>query len=144
MNREKSKVSTGGVVINSKKQVAVVSQHGNSWSLPKGHVDPGEDEIEAAKREIYEEAGIALDKLKVVKYLGEYQRYRIGKDPKVDDKTSLKTIKIYLFKTNQKNLNPVDPANPEARWVEIDDVSALLTHSKDKEFFEKVKKMIAC
>ncbi len=37
--------STGGVVINPAGQIMVVSQHGNSWSLPKGHVDSGEDQL---------------------------------------------------------------------------------------------------
>ena len=30
-------------MLNAKGEVLVVSQHGVSWSLPKGHIDPGED-----------------------------------------------------------------------------------------------------
>jgi 8-oxo-dGTP pyrophosphatase MutT (NUDIX family) len=48
----------GGVVTNNEGKVLVVSQHGTSWSLPKGHINPGENALVAAKREIYEESGI--------------------------------------------------------------------------------------
>lgn len=36
--------SAGGIVINKNGKILVVSQHGTSWSLPKGHLDEGESE----------------------------------------------------------------------------------------------------
>ena len=50
--------SAGGVVLNNKGEILIVNQHGNSWSLPKGHIEEGEEILEAAKRETYEESGI--------------------------------------------------------------------------------------
>ena len=50
--------SAGGVVLNKNGEVLIVNQHGNSWSLPKGHIEEGEEILEAAKRETYEESGI--------------------------------------------------------------------------------------
>lgn len=139
----KHNLSAGGVVISSNNHIVLVNQHGNSWSLPKGHVEEGEEEIDAAKREIYEETGIEIDNLKLIKFLGEYQRYRIGKNIKTDDKSELKIIRIYLFFTKQKKLCPIDPENPEAKWVKIDKVGQLLTHVKDKEFFEKIQNSLS-
>ena len=124
--------TAGGVVLNKKGLVLVVSQNGNSWSLPKGHIDEGEDKLQAAIREIYEESGIS--KLELVKEFDFYERYRIGLDGG-EDKSELKTIFMFLFKTNQDVLKPLDPANPEARWVKKEEVAELLTHKKDKEFF---------
>ena len=51
-------VSAGGVVINGQKMILVVNQNGTSWSLPKGHVDLGEEPLQAAIREITEESGV--------------------------------------------------------------------------------------
>ncbi|MBI2633581.1 MAG: NUDIX domain-containing protein, partial [Parcubacteria group bacterium] len=122
-------------------EVLVVNQRSNSWSLPKGHIDKGETPLEAAQREIYEESGI--QQLFYIKKLGSYKRYHIGKDPRHDDKTELKNITIFLFKTKEKILKPRDPHNPEARWVRKKNVAKLLTHPKDKAFFKKIRRTIA-
>ncbi len=114
----------------------MVSQHGTSWSLPKGHVEEGENYLTTAKREIYEESGIK--DLKFIKELGSYQRNKISLDGG-DDPSEIKTIHMFLFKTADSSLKPQDPMNPEARWVNKNDVGKLLTHTKDREFFERVK-----
>ena len=131
---------SGGIIINKNQEIAIVNQNHDSWSLPKGHIDPGESRLDAAKREIYEETGI-ID-LKLIRYLGEYSRYRIGLDGN-DDKSELKTIYIFLFHSDQKELNPVDQNNPEAKWVHYTNVEKILTHPEDKKFYtDKITKLI--
>lgn len=130
----------GGVVWNPRLGVAVVNQNNNSWSLPKGHVESDETHLEAAIREIEEETGINKDHLEFVTTLGTYERTRVKRDP--SDPDEMRTITLFLFKTNHDTLAPIDPENPEARWVAIDEVSSLLTHPKDKEFFETLKDCI--
>jgi len=56
-----------------------------------------------------------------------------------DDPSEFKAITMFLFRTSEKSLRPVDPENPEARWVEKAKVAELLTHKKDKEFFRGVE-----
>lgn len=129
--------SAGGVILNSRGEVAVTNQNYNSWSLPKGHVDPGEDALTAAKREIAEETGIT--DLVLVRELGSYERYRIGKGGEGEDTSELKQFTYFLFTTEEGELKPTDPHNPEARWVPVDEVAELLTHPKDKEFFLSIK-----
>ena len=127
--------SAGGVVVNKKRQVLVVSQHGTSWSLPKGHIENGEEPLETAKREIEEESGIT--DLKFIKILKSYKRFKISLDGG-EDQSEIKTIFMFLFSTIQEELSPKDPENPEARWVNKAQVARLLTHKKDKEFFLKI------
>jgi ADP-ribose pyrophosphatase YjhB (NUDIX family) len=127
----------GGVVLNVRGDVLVVSQQGDSWSLPKGHIDPGEDALTAAKREVHEESGVT--ELTFVRDLGTYERYRIAKGGVGDDTSELKQITMFLFTTTEVDLKPIDPHNPEARWVPVTEVEALLTHSKDKEFFASIR-----
>lgn len=127
----------GGVIVNENTGlVVVVSQSGDSWSLPKGHVEPGEDELTAAVREIREESGVT--DLRFKGSLGKYERHRIGKDGKGEATDELKTIVMFLFTTPQETLAPEDPKNPEARWIDRHEVAALLTHQRDKEFFLSV------
>jgi 8-oxo-dGTP pyrophosphatase MutT (NUDIX family) len=124
--------SAGGVVTNDEGKVLVVNQHGTSWSLPKGHIDAGESALAAARREIYEESGIR--DLEMVRELGTYERYKIGVDGG-DDRSELKVITMFLFRTSEKVLRPMDPDHPEACWVERTEVALLLTHERDKQFF---------
>lgn len=124
----------GGIIYNDKNEVVIVNQNHDSWSLPKGHIDSGESSLEAALREIYEETGIK--KPTYIRSLGKFKRYRIGLDGN-DDLSELKTIAIYLFKSNQINLQPIDPNNPEAIWVNVEEAYKLLSHKEDKSFFKK-------
>jgi len=132
-------VTAGGVVINRQGRVLIVNQRGNSWSLPKGHVDPGEEPLAAAIREIAEESGISS--LDLISTLGAYGRYKIGLDIK-DDKSEWKVLLFFLFKTSQNDLSPRDPHNPQARWVDPDEAEDLLTHPRDKAFFKSIRPQI--
>ncbi|MBL7206785.1 MAG: hypothetical protein ISS36_04265 [Candidatus Aenigmarchaeota archaeon] len=78
---------------------------------------------------------------KFIRELGSYQRYKMDKNGK-EDKNELKTIYMFLFHTEQRDVKPIDPENPEAKWVPKEGVSELLTHPKDKEFFNKIKDKI--
>src|SRR5476649_1328334 len=102
--------SAGAVLIGPTDKIVVVSQHGTSWSLAKGRLEPGEDKLAALKRELKEETGIT--DFKVVKELGTYDRFMIGLDGG-EDPSVLKTITFYLCTTKQENLKPEDPGNPE-------------------------------
>ena len=132
-------VSAGGVVINRQRMVLVVNQNGTSWSLPKGHVNGGEEPIQAAIREIMEESGIT--DLHFLCVLGAYGRSKLGQNTG-EDKQEWKVLLFFLFKTNQNELNPKDPHHPHARWVHPDEVEALLTHPKDKAFYKSIRDQI--
>jgi 8-oxo-dGTP pyrophosphatase MutT (NUDIX family) len=132
----KTRLIAGGVVIGPNNKIVVVNQHGNSWSLPKGGIDPGETDRQAAEREIKEESG--LDKLIYMSDLGSYERGRIGKEGHGEIGGQNRHLTFFLYKTDQIKLAPEDPENPEARWVDIENVSDLLTHTKDKDFFSSI------
>ena len=44
----------GGIVINDKQEVVIVNQNHDSYSLPKGHVDPGENYLETEVKSSYD------------------------------------------------------------------------------------------
>lgn len=126
----RSEVAGGIVIANG--SVLVVNQRGHSWSLPRGHVEEGESKMDTAIREIFEETGIC--DLKLVRELGTYNLYRTAKYGK-GDKDEMKTITMFLFKTDQEFPEPKDPQISKAVWVKKEDVLELLSRPEDKEFF---------
>jgi ADP-ribose pyrophosphatase YjhB (NUDIX family) len=125
----------GGVVLNEEGEVVVVHQDGLTWSLPKGRVERGESPLQAARREIFEESG--LKDLKYVKKLGSYERYKMTVDGG-DDKSARKHITIFLFRTDKRKLVPQESNTTEARWIKKEQVPKILTHYKDKNFFDNL------
>ncbi len=130
----------GGVVLNGSK-VAIVNQYGETWSLPRGHVEEDEEMLDAAKREIYEETGLAPENLEFVKELGTFERPSLG-GKRFQKEPEIKVTTMFLFKTNELELRPIDPNNPEAIWVEIAKAAGKISNKKDAEFFESIIGML--
>lgn len=94
----------------------LLMQHEDRWDLPKGHVDPGETDMEAALRELEEEAGFVRDELLIdpdfvyeQRYLVSGRRYGNGKDD------IEKTLLIFLARISE----PLEPEVTEHigyRW----------------------------
>jgi 8-oxo-dGTP pyrophosphatase MutT (NUDIX family) len=134
--RQAIRLTAGGVVLNIHNQVCVVNQKHRSFSLPKGGVNEGEDILEAAKREVYEETG--LNDLILVRKLGYYMRPAYSGGLRSDKKLT-KEMHMFLFTTLQEELKPVDPDNPFAKWVHKNDVVSYLFDKNDIAFFNGIK-----
>ena len=123
--------AAGGIVVNNGR-VAIVSQLNHMQGLPKGRIQPGENALEAAIREIGEETGIPREELTLVKLLGTYERFK-KKD--LPSESYMREITVFLFRTTYEDLNPQDDYNPMAEWVKIDTVDSLMSYPEDREFF---------
>lgn len=107
----------------------------DAWLFPKGHVDEGETDEEAARREIAEEIGVT--DLEYIDDLGTYERFKIREDG-TDDTDYLKEIHMYLFAAQPHT--ELAPAHEiaEARWVSLSKIVGEIGHPKDKAWFVSV------
>lgn len=105
----------GGAVLSGAGEVALVqSRASGSWLLPKGHVDEGESDEEAARREIREEAG--LHELELLEDLGEFTRPPFAYEQQDPEQ---KVIRMFLFRTTTDTTLSPSMEVEDARWVPV-------------------------
>ncbi len=110
--------TSGGVVFRrdqktGETQILLMQDAKNRWTIPKGHVEQGEDPRETAEREIREETG--LKEMKVYSWLGKVNfRYRRAHT------LVLMTMHIYLVegKGETEKLKPEEWLN-DIKWLNI-------------------------
>lgn len=75
----------------------LLMKHPSRWDLPKGHVDPGETDIECALRELVEETGIRIEDLHIDESFFYESRYMVkAKRYSGDSGEVEKTLRIFL------------------------------------------------
>jgi 8-oxo-dGTP pyrophosphatase MutT (NUDIX family) len=117
-----ARVSAGGVVVRAHAGEPLVafareSNHPQPV-IPKGGVEPGEDLLQAARREIEEEAG--LSQLVLVQKLGVLERLAF-------DKRRWIVTHVFLFTTDQLTGTPSDTARHQQAplWRRLDQLDDL-------------------
>lgn len=129
--------SSGGVIFrkaNNEIEVALIAiKNRKIWTLPKGLIDKGESDEEAAIREIVEETGLYG---KIINIIGEksYWFYIKGENIKCK-KTVVYYLLQYLGGDVEKHSWEVD----EAKWFLIDDAIAKVNYKSDMEVIRKAK-----
>jgi 8-oxo-dGTP pyrophosphatase MutT (NUDIX family) len=122
--------SAGGVVVRGTQTLVIVPRRrapdgSRVLGLPKGHVDPGETQLQAAVREVREEAGVEVEFLQE---LGEirYWYTRGGRAvPKV--------VAFYLFRYVSGDPADHDDEVEEARWMELREARGAVTYAGERE-----------
>ena len=130
--------SAGGVVIGDGGTIALVLDSGGArWLFPKGHVEEGETDEEAARREIEEEAG--LTNLEYIDDLGTYKRHPINPDGSPFTSV-MKEIHMFLFAAPpHAKLNPITVEEiSDAQWFPFREVAEKIGSDKDKAWFASV------
>lgn len=117
----------------------VQSRRSGFWTFPKGHVDEGETDEEAARREIAEEAG--LSDLELLDDLGEYERPHIMPDGS-DDPDEIKIIHMYLFAAPPHAVLAAAHEMQNARWVPLREIAEHIEYVKDRVWFSTVAERV--
>jgi ADP-ribose pyrophosphatase YjhB (NUDIX family) len=126
--------TSGGIVFRHNQktkalEILLIKDAKDRWTIPKGHVEPGEEPGATAEREIREETG--LQDMEVLSWLGKVNfRYRRGHS------LVLMTMHIWLVegKGNTDKLHPEDwlsdigwlPATEAVDKIAYDDIGKLM------------------
>lgn len=132
-------LSAGGVAVRRERGQWVAAllktrhRRGEVWVLPKGHVELHRNEKieEAAKREVQEEAGIAI--LDVKERLGSTQFMFQAETALVK-----KTVHYFLMVTEQAELKPQEEEGfIDAGWFPIAVAIKMLEYDTDQDIMKK-------
>ncbi len=119
--------SAGGVVRRDGLIAVVHRPQHDDWSLPKGKLEPGEDDAAAAVREVREETGhdaVIEHDLGTVSY-------------EVADGRP-KTVRYYLM-TASADAADLAADVDDVRWLAPDGVEELLTHATDRDVLDRAR-----
>ena len=134
----KREFSAGGVVFRKEgKEILwlVVKPAGNDkWRLPKGWIEKGESSLEAAKREVREEAGIETEVLGKVG--SEKFMFRWKKD------LIWKSVVFYLMEYLQEAETGFSFETEKIDWLSFGEAKERLAFEKERELLEKAKEML--
>ena len=130
-----SEFSAGGVVVNEAGEVIVIvptrraSDGSKVLALPKGHPDGKESPLEAALREVREEAGVQaewVDSLGEVRYWYQRGGRRIAK-----------VVEFFLLRYVSGDVEDHDHEVEQARWVPAEEAAETLTYAGERDMVRR-------
>lgn len=136
----KTETSAGGIIVKKVKEdwrVLLLLDMNDSWTFPKGKIERGETKKDAARREIWEEVGLAkIEYMRSVSPI-EYT-YRRG---------SLTHKKVYYFLfravAEEKIVCQQSEGIQEAKWFDFDQAFSIIGYPEtNRSLLKKTEKLL--
>ncbi len=137
--RTVDETSAGGLVVDHGLSTAAVigrlDRHGRLlWSLPKGHIEPGETAEQAAIREIEEETGILGA---IIAPLGTIDFWFVAEDRRVH-----KTVHHFLLRATGGELSDADIEVAEVAWVPLVELESRLAYADERRLVRRATALL--
>ncbi len=133
--------SAGGLVVDSSTtppRAALIARHDRRgrlvWSLPKGHVEPGETAEQAAVREVEEETGI---RSRVTATLGTIDFWFVA-----DGRRIHKTVHHYLLEALGGELSDEDVEVVEVQWFPLPQLAEVLAYADERRLLDQLPRLL--
>jgi len=125
--------SAGIIVVKDGECLLVHSKENEEWGFPKGHLEEGETEEEAAQRELHEESGVTAE---LVEGFKEQVHYRVhqGNTPK----RATYFLGRAVSESERTHKDEID----DVRWSTYEEAYTLLPHDDLKEALEKAQRFL--
>ncbi|MCL2869763.1 NUDIX domain-containing protein [Candidatus Saccharibacteria bacterium] len=132
--------TAGGVIFRhdnkGEVEILLIQDAKDRWTIPKGHVEPGETAMQTAIREIGEEVG--LKNIKVLGWLGKvnfkYRRLH---------KLVLMGMQVYLVKSTDQDEDVVkEEWMKDAKWFKFNDAIAAVEYEDISKLMLLAKRRI--
>ena len=135
--KEMHEYSAGSIIYRLEKEkiefLLVQSMLNHTWGFPKGHLEAGENEKQAAQREVYEEVGLKP----IYDFnFSESITYKIARD-------RLKTVTFFLSKFDSRQDIKLQESEISAfKWATLKAASSCLHYEELNALLEKAQDYI--
>ncbi|MBW7915472.1 MAG: NUDIX domain-containing protein [Trueperaceae bacterium] len=119
----------GGVVFDPGNRVLLLQHASGHWVFPKGHVEQGETQLQAALREVAEEAGVTATCAKPQRTWTTYYRNPHGVQ---------RLITWYRCETDHPVVNVTEDAFRGGEFCPPAEALERLTHRTDRDLLRRI------
>lgn len=119
---------------NNENFYLIIKSHNGDVGFPKGHMEPGENELQTAIRELKEETGMDVDTIHDFRYQIEYPL------PRVPD--AMKQTVYFLGKCTSDDIIIQEAEVASAEFVTYDKAIEKLTFEETKNMLKKANDII--
>ena len=142
--RRVDEVSAGGLVVDASGTKGLLIGRLDAkdakrerllWSLPKGHIEPGETPEQAAIREVREETGIESE---IDKSLGVIYFWFMAGGKRIH-----KTVHHFLFKEVGGTIAPQVSEVDDVRWFPLEEIVSKLAYPDEKKLIARSKELLS-
>jgi 8-oxo-dGTP pyrophosphatase MutT (NUDIX family) len=140
--QSRSEISAGGVVYERKDddvRVALAARRTRKgelvWGLPKGGIDEGESEVDAAIREVREETGLEAvveEDLGQIRYMYVWEGVRVRK-----------SVRFFLMQATGGDVSRHDDEMEDVRWFSLPSAIRRAAYRGEREVLKRARDRFA-
>ena len=114
-------ITASGLVIRDGSVLLIFHPYIKQWFQPGGHIDDGEEPIQAAIREVFEETGVVCESLS--EFLGpiDIDLHEIPENPKKGEDAHLHIDLLFLLQVIEERESPEDI---QKAWVPFKEITS--------------------
>ena len=140
--KKRMEISAGGIIYRRQERSTevclIATNDGKTWQLPKGIIEEGEQQEEAAFREVAEETGLRGEILQPLDRIEYWYVWDYGDGPE----RVHKYVYFFLLRYIDGSTDDHDHEADEARWFSIPEARKRLTHDNEHRILNLAEKAL--